>query len=277
MDALLANADRLLSGAATLLASGEVALARSIGILGAEESGKAIAIFQRRVKMATEPEGAPFVTRDLLALWRDHNLKLAAVHKFLDDEAYWFGEGPWHERPDAEAIAVEIDSWRTDRNAAKQGGFYVDVSPSGDPVEPEEITDVEEVRLVLSAIHQIGWQLRLGEHIEAKAQMQRAQGTPAMSPEEASAFTETLRELLPADQLDEVVFTKEWLRDVEQSMAEGKPGTPRNNEAYCLHLPEHPFAHVGSKGYEAETRELVAVWNSSEPEDHEEEPDGARA
>lgn len=81
MDALLANADRLLQGAATLLESGQIGLARSIGILGAEESGKAIAIFRRRVEMATEPEGAPFVTAELRALWRSHNLKLEEVHK----------------------------------------------------------------------------------------------------------------------------------------------------------------------------------------------------
>jgi hypothetical protein len=51
-DALLANADRLLSSAMVVLDSGNIGLARSLAIPGMEESGKAIAIHERRVEMA---------------------------------------------------------------------------------------------------------------------------------------------------------------------------------------------------------------------------------
>jgi AbiV family abortive infection protein len=51
-DELLANADRLLVAAARSLAGGDASLARSLAILGIEESGKAIALHDRRVAMA---------------------------------------------------------------------------------------------------------------------------------------------------------------------------------------------------------------------------------
>ncbi len=62
-DSLLANADRLLTSALAVLELGNVGLARSLAILGMEESGKAIAMHERRVQMAYAPEGQPFVHR----------------------------------------------------------------------------------------------------------------------------------------------------------------------------------------------------------------------
>jgi len=59
-DALLANADRLLTSALAVLDLGHVPLGRSLAILGLEESGKAIAIHERRVEMASAPGGEPF-------------------------------------------------------------------------------------------------------------------------------------------------------------------------------------------------------------------------
>jgi AbiV family abortive infection protein len=50
-DALLANAHSLLTSALAVLDLGNVALARSLAILGLEESGKAIAVHNRRVEM----------------------------------------------------------------------------------------------------------------------------------------------------------------------------------------------------------------------------------
>lgn len=60
MDALLANADTLLTTALTVLEKGQVPLARSLAILGMEESGKAIAVHERRVEMTAAPDGEPF-------------------------------------------------------------------------------------------------------------------------------------------------------------------------------------------------------------------------
>lgn len=56
-DALLANTDRLLTSALAVLGLGNVGLARSLAILAMDESGKAIAIHERRVEMAYAPEG----------------------------------------------------------------------------------------------------------------------------------------------------------------------------------------------------------------------------
>jgi AbiV family abortive infection protein len=60
-DELLANADRLLNSALAVLELGNVGLARSLAILGLEESGKAVAIHRRREEIAYEPEGSAFV------------------------------------------------------------------------------------------------------------------------------------------------------------------------------------------------------------------------
>ena len=68
-DALLANADRLLRAAVAMLDSENVSLARSLAILGMEESGKAIALHERRVQIASSPEGEPFVNQRLRDLW----------------------------------------------------------------------------------------------------------------------------------------------------------------------------------------------------------------
>lgn len=68
-DALLANANRLLEAALAMLDNDNVLLARSLAILGMEESGKAIALHNRRVGMAHAPEGEAFVDDRLKDLW----------------------------------------------------------------------------------------------------------------------------------------------------------------------------------------------------------------
>ena len=59
-DALLANADALLTFAVSVLDLGHLALARSPAILGLEESGKAIAIHDRCVAINHLPSGETF-------------------------------------------------------------------------------------------------------------------------------------------------------------------------------------------------------------------------
>jgi AbiV family abortive infection protein len=71
-DALLFNADRLLTAALAVLEADNVALSRSLVILALEESGKAIALHQRRVQIAHAPEGEPFVNDRLNELWANH-------------------------------------------------------------------------------------------------------------------------------------------------------------------------------------------------------------
>src|SRR5690625_2665482 len=74
-DALLSNADRLLQAAVAMLEGDSAPLARSLAILGMEESGKAIALHERRVRMAYAPEGEPLVDVRLQEVWGDHGLK----------------------------------------------------------------------------------------------------------------------------------------------------------------------------------------------------------
>jgi AbiV family abortive infection protein len=220
-DELLANADRLLNSALTVLDLGNVGLARSLAILGLEESGKAIAIHRRRVEIAYEDEGAAFTNEWLQKLWLSHSAKLKLVHDFLVEEEYWFDVEP----PDPDenaALLGEINEWAREHNKLKQRGFYVDVDAAQGVFTPDDVGDEESLRLVISHVHQIGWQLRLGEHIVAKRQEQMAS-----------------------------------LADLDSGAA-----FHLKNDAYRLHLPSpgaNPFAHLGRRGHEAETRELLRL------------------
>lgn len=100
-DALLANADRLLTSALAVLDLGHVPLARSLAILGLEESGKAIAIHERRVEMASGPEGEPFRCDRLDELWGPATRKS------------WRGSTPsWWTSPTGSAWSP-LTRWRT--------------------------------------------------------------------------------------------------------------------------------------------------------------------
>lgn len=250
-DALLANADRLLIAALTMLDSDDVPLARSLAILGMEESGKAIALHERRVTMEYSPEGEGFANKRLMGLWADHALKLETVHDFLVHEQYWFGTEA-ADPEENEQILGTIDAWKRNHNVLKQRGFYVDVTPDGDPVTPDEVADADAVRAVIGHVHQIGWQLRLGEHIEGKSQLERMQDVLPSTEEE----TEGMRKLLGS--LDPVM-----VEEILESMRQGKTGEKLNNAGYSFQLPSTPFENVGRPGYEAQDRELSALWEDT--------------
>lgn len=253
-DALLANADQLLAAAVKMLDSENVPLARSLAILGMEESGKAIALHERRVVMAYAPEGEAFVDQRLRDLWAQHTLKLEAVHAFLVNERYWFDTQP----PDPEEnrrVLGTIEEWKQNHNTLKQRGFYVDVSPEGDLITPQGVADADAVREVIGHVHQIGWQLRLGEHIEGKGRVRREQDVPPASEEE---IEQTRRLFQNVDQ--------QIVADMVESMRQGTKGEKLNNAAYAFHLPANPFANVGRPGYEAQDRELWGLMQ--EPEDN---------
>lgn len=182
-DALLANADRLLLAALAALDEGDSALARSLGILGMEESGKAIALHERRVGMAHSPEGEAFVNDRLKKLWREHHLKLDIVHRFLAEEQYWFGVEPSDPEENTELLGT-IEKWKRELNSFKQRGFYIDVSPEGELLTPGDAADPDAVREVLEHVHQVGWQLRLGEHIEGRRQEDHERSVPPATEEE---------------------------------------------------------------------------------------------
>ncbi|RAU92883.1 AbiV family abortive infection protein [Mycolicibacter senuensis] len=252
-DELLANADRLLTAALEMLESGNLGLARSLAILGLEESGKAIAIHQRRRDIAYEVEGAPFVDAGLRKLWANHQSKLKLAYEFLVDEEYRFATEP----PDHEAIREwlgEVKSWTREHNLLKQRGFYVDVDANEGIQTPEAAADEHSLREVIGHIHQIGWQLRLGEHIVATQQEQSVQAVPPASEEEIARFRDLLSgvDVVPASQVDRMC----------EELRAGKPAGVLNNDAYRLRFPEpgaNPFANLGRRGYEAETRELMRL------------------
>ncbi len=181
-DALLANADALLTSALAVLDLGHVALARSLAILGLEESGKAIAVHDRRIQMAHEPEGTPFRCDRLDRLWGSHQEKLEAVHSFLVEERYWFGTEPSDPEENA-ALLGSIRKWASRHDRLKQRGFYVGLSKDASLMAPTDVADEESLTEVIDHVHQIGWQLRLGEHIEGKKQDEQERGIPPVNPE----------------------------------------------------------------------------------------------
>lgn len=258
-DALLANADELLTSALAVLDLGNVALARSLAILGVEESGKAIAIHDRRVHMAYAPEGEPFVTDRLCELWASHHQKLKLVYDFLVQERYWFGTGP-SDPEENRAYLGTLKAWTRRHDNLKKRGFYVELDKVGNALTPAAVADEESLRDVIGHIHQIGWQLRLGEHIEGKRQAEAEAGMPPSS----EADIEHWRKIL-ADMND-----TEFVEDFVARLREGIEGDKLNNDAYRIKLPEpgsDPFATMGKPGYEAQTRELLQLWEELEERD----------
>lgn len=246
-DALLANADRLLQAALLMLDNNDVPLGRSLAILGMEESGKAIALHERRVRMAYAPEREAFVDQHLQDLWSLHSRKLETVHEFLVREEYWFGVEPADPKESARALGA-IEEWKRDHNLLKQRGFYVDVTPDGEPVAPQKVHDGDAVRSAIGHVHQIGWQLRLGEHIEGKRRLEHEQDVPPATDEEIE-ITRGLMKRVDPDMVTSII----------KSMREGTKGKKLNNADYAFILPENPFENVGRPGYEAQDRELQAL------------------
>ena len=258
-DALLSNADRLLKAALRALDDADVALARSLAILGMEESGKAIALHQRRIQTAYAPEGQSFVDRQLQELWGSHVRKLETVHQFLVDEEYWFGvEAP--DPSDNQRLLGTIEEWTRQHNSLKQRGFYVDVSAEGDPIAPAAAADADAVREAIGYVHQIGWQLRLGEHIEGKRRLDRERDVPPASEDEIASMRKSLGSV-DAEYTDRIVA----------SMRRGVQGTKLNNAAYAFTLPENSFDTVGQPGYEAQDRELFALMDRLDAADQQPE------
>ncbi|HEY5183060.1 MAG TPA: AbiV family abortive infection protein [Dermatophilaceae bacterium] len=237
-DALLSNADALLVSALSLLDQGRASLARSLAILGLEESGKAIAVHERRVQVVREPEGTLFRCEWLDALWASHEQKLNKVYDFLLSEPYWFAEGP--PNPDENAAMLgTIKRWAGRHDNLKKRGFYVELDRNGKALSPADLADEDSLRAVLSYVHQIGWQLRLGEHIEGKQQDQQEAGSPPCDPE-FWGFVED--------------------PEIRAALLTEVPGQLLNNAPYRFNPPgadRSPFRNLGKPGYEADTRQLV--------------------
>lgn len=253
-DALLANANTLLTSALALLDLGNVALARSLAILGLEESGKAIAVHERRVEMGFMTDGETFRSEQLDELWASHQKKLETVHRFLVEEPYWFDV----QSPDPNENAAylgTIKSWARRHDRSKQRGFYVDLGKTGEVLAPSEVADEAALREVIARVHQIGWQLRLGEHIEGKRQDEKEAGLPTIADDD-------LAWLAVDEDNDADDALRNFHADLTRSTQEGIPGEPLPNAAYRFNPPaadRSPFRNLGKPGYEAETRELMRL------------------
>lgn len=246
--------------ALTLLDAGRVALARSLAILGLEESGKAIAVHDRRVQIVHLAEGTPFRCDSLDALWASHEQKLRAVYHFLWMEPYWFAEEPPNPDDNAEVLGT-IKRWGERHSRLKERGFYVELAKNGEALSPAALTDEGSLRAVIAQVHQIGWQLRLGEHIEGKQQDKQEEDVPAWTAEDAAR---TLGVLGLGDDpaMLEVLGPHAAI-----------PGTPLTNAGYRFNPPgadRRAFRNVGKPGYEAEDRELWILHEALEIEKAEE-------
>jgi AbiV family abortive infection protein len=168
-DALLSNADGLCRDADMLLEAGSGGRARALAILALEESSKAIAIHEKRSQAALGRSSTLALDDTFWKEWTDHLPKLTRVRAFLLEEEYWFGDPPQIDEQllgPIEDYLKTLDRWALANNAAKLRGFYVDVDFNGtgtillpDPVDPDE------VRQIVGLVDQIGWQVRLGDHI----------------------------------------------------------------------------------------------------------------
>jgi hypothetical protein len=142
----------------------------------------------------------------------------------------------------------------------------VDLSDSGDVLTPADVADEESLADVIGHVHQIGWQLRLGEHIEAKRQAERELGHPPATDEDV----ESMRKALSWTE------DNEFVDDLLAGMREGVQGEPLNNKAYLLTLPapdSNPFENMGKPGYEAERRELIRLSEELDRREAGGEPD----
>ncbi|WP_412542928.1 AbiV family abortive infection protein [Longispora sp. K20-0274] len=185
-DALLSNADRLCREAELLLGAGSAGRARSLVVLALEESAKAIAIHDRRRDAVIDRLPEPELDVTFWQEWASHRDKLRRVYEFLVREDYWFGTPqpphPLMDESPEHCLAV-LDGWARQDNEFKQRGFYVDVDRATGQILVPEPGDAAEVLEMITLVEQVGWQVRLGDHIVWKQALERAEG--------AASFEET--------------------------------------------------------------------------------------
>jgi hypothetical protein len=117
------------------------------------------------------------------------------------------------------------------------------------------VADEDALRDVIAHVHQIGWQIRLGEHIEGKKQDEQEAGVPPAAGEDVASMKGNRWAELPTE-------IQGVISRLVESMKAGIPGEPLNNATYRFNPPgadRNPFRNLGKPGYEAETRELIAL------------------
>jgi hypothetical protein len=146
----------------------------------------------------------------------------------LVEERYWFGVEPAD--PDVNAAYLgKIRTWANNHDRLKMRGFYIDIDNAGGTLSPAAVGDEADVREVVGHVHQIGWQLRLGGHIEAKKQRDSSAAVPPESEKHIEWLGALMKSVNPEYELD---------GETAASMRAGTPGKTLSNEAYRLKLPE---------------------------------------
>jgi len=235
-DDLLASADRLRTSALSMIERGLVPVARLFATSSVDKTRKAIVTHQRRDEMSREPEGAPFVNNELRELWDQRELTPSVVYDFLMFDDYGFETTP-ADSDETRRVMETINNWRSGRQSIHQRDVYV--------AEPDEVV---AIHLLLDRVHQIGWQLRMGEHIEAQRLERAAQDIPPATEEEIEEARWGYRNIDP-----------EIAEGIINSKRRGTKGKKFNNAAYAFTLAEDPFENMHKPGYEAQDRKLSAL------------------
>lgn len=170
-DATLSNAFFLCQDAKLLLEGGSMGRARALAVLALEECGKAIMIHKAKVTSFALELPDPVLDDAFWKDWKTHLPKLRHVREFLIQNQYWFDVRPPEPNEfilgSVDEYLAELDRFAADGDTSKLKGLYVDVDPAtGKVVSPADEASAEDVSELLRMAHQIGWQLRLGDHIE---------------------------------------------------------------------------------------------------------------
>jgi AbiV family abortive infection protein len=181
--ALLSNAWRLSREAEALAAVGANGRARALAIVALEECGKAIMIHKAKIISHDRGHPAPVLDDQFWRDWRNHQPKLREVRAFILNHEYWFAEGPPEPHDlvlgPVEDYLADLDVFADQQSANRMSGLYVDVDKStGRPRKPyDEIGD--DVPELVAIADQVGWQLRLGDHIQFIAKAPDRSAIPA--------------------------------------------------------------------------------------------------
>lgn len=168
---LLANSFELASESMYLLSVGGVGRAHALAVLSLEEAGKAIMIHEAKVRSFERRLPNPVLSPAFWKDWGSHRAKLRHVRDFIVKEQYWFDTQPPPVNDlllgEIDEYAEHLDVWAKAGDSNKLRGLYVDVDHgTGAVVAPRTNHDSSAVVELLELAHQIGWQLRLGDHIE---------------------------------------------------------------------------------------------------------------
>ncbi len=170
-DEVLGNAFDLSKDARLLLDCGSIGHARALAVLAHEECGKAILIHHAKIASFQSGYKDPVLDDRFWKDWRTHQPKLRAVHEFIIREEYWFDVQPPPINEfllgDVSDYLTELDRWAAEGDSSKLRGLYVDVDQgTGNTFSPATDQGASEVVELLAIAHQIGWQIRLGDHIQ---------------------------------------------------------------------------------------------------------------